>query len=362
MKQKSISKYILGIESSCDETAASVLVFDEKNFKILSSVIASQDKIHTKTGGVVPEVAAREHLVNIIPVIDTALKKAKISLDQINLIAVTSGPGLITSLMVGVDTAKAIGSALGIPVMPINHVEAHVYSPFINSPYTPSLLKRGRGEFPAISLVVSGVHTDLVLVKSLTQYKKIGQTLDDAAGEAFDKIARLLGLPYPGGPMLAKLAKKGKANIDFPRPMLSSKDFNFSFSGLKTSVLYYLRDNLLHSPLPLEGGGTKGEGELKANIAASAQQAIVDTLVEKTIRAAKKYQAKTILLGGGVAANALLRKTLKAESYKLKVNFLAAKPQFCTDNAGMIAFLGYLHHTQGKKSKRPIIADPNWEL
>lgn len=356
---------ILGIETSCDETAAAVLRGTGKNrVGILSSVISSQIKTHAKTGGVVPEVAARMHVEKIIFVIKQALKDAKIKLADINAVAVTAGPGLVTSLMVGIDTAKALSLALNIPVIPINHMEAHVFSSFITYPSSEapaksrkkSNIKFSTGSnnniFPALSLVVSGGHTELVLINDWLDYKKIGATVDDAAGEAFDKIAKLLGLPYPGGPALSLLAKKGKPVIDFPRPMINSKNFNFSFSGLKTAVLYYLRDHQ-----------TK-----KSDVAASAQQSIIDVLISKTIRAAKKYKVKTISLGGGVAANKKLRAEMKRA---IKTNSLDSKfliPDFtlCTDNAVMIAFVGYLRAIKKarprKKTRTQILADANWEL
>ena len=273
---------VLGIETSCDETAAAVLKADNKSVKILSNIISSQIKIHKTTGGVVPEVAARAHIERIIPVIELALKKSRVRLDQIDAIAVTTGPGLMTSLMVGVDTARALALSLRKPIIAINHMEAHTFSPFIEN-FKFKILNSKRA-FPALALVVSGGHTELILVQGWLKYKKIGATVDDAAGEAFDKTAKLMGLPYPGGPALSKLAEKGKPTINFPRPMMDSDDFNFSFSGLKTAVLYYLRDH------PLQAKAYK----LQANLAASVQQAIVDVLVSKTEKAARKYKVKAI--------------------------------------------------------------------
>lgn len=343
---------ILGIETSCDETAAAVLQADKKKgAKILSSVVSSQIKTHAKTGGVVPEVAARMHIENILPVIDAALKKAGKKLHNIQAIAVTSGPGLITSLMVGVDTAKTLASALNIPLIAVNHVEAHACSPLIDKLGTKN--QELKNFFPAVALVVSGGHTDLILMQGVLRQKKIGQTVDDAAGECFDKTAKILNLGYPGGPLIAKLAKDGTPNIDFPRPMIASGDFNFSFSGLKTAVLYYVTGQRLN---------VKGQ-RLKADIAASVQQAIVDVLVIKTIAAAKKYRAKTILLGGGVAANGSLRERLKIESKKLNVNLLIAKPEHCTDNADIIAFCGWLHaRKKDFISPFKIQAQSGWEI
>jgi len=364
---------ILGIETSCDETSASVLQVASGRMRFLSNAVFSQIKLHAITSGVVPEVAAREHIKKIIPVIDRALKKSRISLPQIELIAVTAGPGLLTSLLVGVDTAKALSFALNIPIIAINHIESHIFSPFIKPLSANYLPRRQAGKlpttnscFPAISLVVSGGHTELFLVKNWLDYKKLGGTVDDAAGECFDKTAKLLNLPYPGGPSLSKLAKRGKPTIDFPRPMLNSGNFDFSFSGLKTAVLYYMRD---HKRTVDSGQWTKNKtlyatrSALYANIAASAQAAIVDVLVAKTIRAAAKFRAKTVLLGGGVAANQALRAKLKVESKKLKVKLLVARPEFCTDNAAMIAFAGYLHaRNKNFTPLKKVIADSNWEL
>lgn len=342
---------ILAIESSCDETAAAVLISFGTKISISSSVVASQIKLHAKTGGVVPEVAARAHIEHVLPVIKRALSEAGIALADIDAIAVTAGPGLITSLRVGVDTAQALAFALAIPLVAVNHIEAHLYSPFIHA--DAYALPAADSLFPAISLVVSGGHTDLSFIKNFLNHKKLGSTLDDAAGECFDKTAKLLGLPYPGGPALSKLAKLGKPVIPFPRPMLESGDFNFSFSGLKTAVLYFLRDHKLQAK----------DYKLRANIAASVQQAIIDVLVAKTVAAARKYKARTVLLGGGVAANHLLRDKLKAASAKLKARFLAAEAEYCTDNAAMIAFAGYLRIRGGDFTPRKNVrADAGWEL
>jgi N6-L-threonylcarbamoyladenine synthase len=314
---------ILAIETSCDETAAAVII----DGKIKSSIIASQAKLHAKFGGVVPEVAAREHVTAIIPTINLALKKAKVKLTNIDEVAVTQGPGLITSLLVGIETAQALGAALNIPVLPINHMEAHIYANFVGKIRNPKseILK-----FPALILVVSGGHTMLVLMKKHGDYKILGETVDDAAGEAFDKTAKLLGLGYPGGPALSKLAENGDPKrFNFPRPMINSKDFNFSFSGLKTSVLYQVQS--------LKAISYK----LKADLAASIQAAIIESLVSKTERAIKQFKPKTLMLGGGVAANRMLRKRIEllAKSYKLK----ASIPEFeyCTDNAAMIGLAAY---------------------
>lgn len=308
---------ILGIETSCDETAAALVQIKSGKFKILSNVVLSQINIHKKYGGVVPEIAARKHLENIIPVLERTLAQAKTTPNQIDKIAVTVGPGLITSLMVGIETAKTLAYAWDKPIVPINHLKAHLYA---------NWLENKAIKFPAMALIVSGGHTELIYMKSKTSLKKIGQTVDDAAGEAFDKVAQLLGLGYPGGPVISKLAKQGDAKaFDFPRPMINSKDFNFSFSGLKTAVRYTLEKLPPTSYL------------LQANTCASFQQAVIDTLVTKTIKAAEQYQVKTIMLSGGVAANELLRKTLAEKAKKLQLDFFKPAQFLCTDNAAMIA-------------------------
>lgn len=315
---------ILGIETSCDETAGAVL---KDNEKILSSIIFSQNKLHSPYGGVVPEVAARKHIEIIIPVISEALSKAKIDLKEIDLIAVTTGPGLITSLMIGVDTAKALAFSLKKPIVGINHLEAHIYSNFL----PPQELKKEF--FPLLCLVVSGGHTELVLMRNFNDYKNIGGTRDDAAGESFDKVAKLLKIGYPGGPIISKLADLGNSKaFAFPRPMIKSEDFDFSFSGLKTDVLRLVKKRK----------GRFSDQEIK-NICASFQAAVVDVLVTKVIKAAQKYKIKNIALAGGVAANKLLRKRLKEALDKSVSDLRLFLPQleFCTDNAAMVALAGY---------------------
>ncbi len=336
---------ILGIESSCDETAAALVEKQGSAFKILSNVVSSQIEIHKKYGGVVPEIAARNHIINMIPVIDEALKKAKIKPAEINRISVTTGPGLITSLLVGVETAKILAYTWKKPIYSINHLKAHLYA---------NWLQNKKIKFPAVALIVSGGHTELILLKKYggkITLKKIGQTLDDAAGEAFDKVAQLLEIGYPGGPIISKLALEGNPRaFKFARPMIASNDFNFSFSGLKTSVLYTVQK------LPaLKAKSYK----LKADICASFQQATVDVLVAKTFKAAEYYKAKTVMLSGGVAANKLLRENykLKAKSYQL--DFLLPDFSLCTDNAAMIAVASVFEKpTPWQKLK----VDPNLEI
>jgi len=342
---------ILGIESSCDETAAAVAEGNKQGVKLCSNVISSQINIHKKYGGVVPEVAAREHVLNILPVIEEALHKAGIKRKEvskkISAIAVTTGPGLITSLMVGIETAKTLAYVWKLPLIGVNHIEGHLYSNFINS--SPKL--------PAIILTVSGGHTQLVIMKNHLHYKTIGETRDDAAGEAFDKAAKLLGLGYPGGPLLSKQAQqwvtknKGKqSSIILPRPMIKDISFDFSFSGLKTALLYAIRDD-------------KHYKKRISEYCYAFEQAVVDVLVSKTIRAAKKFEVKTIMLAGGVAANTTLRKKLSQEVEKLGLEFLMPEFQYTTDNAAMIATAGY-YKLKAKKTIpwQKIQVDPNLEL
>lgn len=306
---------ILAIESSCDETSIAVI----SNNKVLSNIISSQD-VHSKYGGVVPELASRAHISNISFLTDASLKVANLNIEDINALAVTSEPGLMGSLIVGSSFAKGISIKHSLPLVPVNHIEGHIFSGYLED----STL-----EFPFISLVVSGGHTALFLVKSYVDYEVIGMTKDDAAGEAFDKIAKLMGLGYPGGPIIDKLAKEGNnKKYDFPRSMINTDDFNFSFSGLKTSVRYYIQKNI---KFPIE------ETIIK-DLAASVQSAIVDVLVHKTIKAAKKYSVKNIVIGGGVSANSLLRASLfeyENEGYKI----VLPKMEYCIDNAAMIGYM-----------------------
>ncbi|MAG60014.1 tRNA (adenosine(37)-N6)-threonylcarbamoyltransferase complex transferase subunit TsaD [Candidatus Woesebacteria bacterium] len=306
---------ILGIETSCDETAASV-VKDGK--KILSHVIASSSDMHIKTGGIIPESAAREQVKSIIPVIQEALSEAKTKPESLDAIAVTSGPGLIGSLLVGVETAKTLSYVWNKPIVPVNHLVAHLYANWLdNKP----------PKFPAVALVVSGGHTDLVLMKNHDKIEYIGGTRDDAAGEAFDKTARLLGLPYPGGPSIAEAAmklkvKSGKSKVSLPRPMINEDNFDFSFSGLKTAVL------------------RETEKKIPVNeFAHEIQEAITDVLVKKTLRAVKKYKTPTLLLAGGVAANQRLTEKFQMEigKWNMDIRFHVPPPRLCTDNASYIA-------------------------
>lgn len=325
---------ILAIETSCDETSIAILTDDS-----LTHVIASQIEAHRLTGGIVPEVAAREHVQVITPLVEQAMEQSGLSPEQIDRIAVTSGPGLITSLMVGVETARTLAHVWKKPIFPINHIEGHIAANFLEHPST-SL--RTSISFPAVALVVSGGHTELLYVPEPGVYELIGATRDDAAGECFDKCARVLGLPYPGGPEISKLAKDGDpTQIALPSPMIDSDNFDFSFSGLKTAVLYYYRDNPT-VPLP--------------NMCAAIENAIVDVLVKKTQKAVAKYNVKSLLVGGGVAANPLLRSRLQ----QLDVALYIPSPEYCTDNAAMIAAACRFHETPAELFS--FRADPNWEL
>lgn len=323
---------ILGIESSCDETAAAIVEAssDKKDsrrlsFSVLSSVVASQVETHAKTGGVVPEVAARAHLEAIIPVIQQSICEAGFqSVPPIDAIAVTSGPGLVTSLRVGVDTARLLSYAWKKPLVAVNHLEGHVYANWLEN--------FKKIEFPILVLIVSGGHTELVLMRKHLDYQIIGATRDDAAGEAFDKVAKLLKLAYPGGPAVSRLATNGNPlAIKFPRPMIDSDDFDFSFAGLKTAVLYHAKKIINLTP------------KIKADICASFEQAAVEVLVKKTIRAANKFKVKTVLLGGGVSANTHLRRELELACQKLRFNYRSPEIKFTGDNAAMIAAAGAVH-------------------
>ncbi len=332
MQEKTIN--ILGIETSCDETAAAV-VADGKVVK--SSVVASQTKLHEKYGGVVPEIASRAHIEKIYPVIKEAMEQANVTKDDIDAVAIANQPGLTIALVVGVTAAKTLSFAWDKPLIAINHLHAHLQS---------AIMSAESVELPAVALIVSGGHTSLYDYYSPLEPELLGCTIDDAAGEAFDKVATILKLPYPGGPSIEKAAVGGNPNaIDFPRSMLGRDSLDFSFSGIKTAVLYYCR-----------GQDMKGENKVDsmsrqeiADIAASFQAAVIDVLIKKTKRAAKKIGAKTILLGGGVAANSSLRTALQetCDSSAPPIKLLVAPKQYCTDNAVMVASLGYYKFKAG---------------
>jgi len=325
---------ILGIESSCDDTSAAVT----RDRKLLSNVVASQD-VHIKYGGVVPELASRAHQQNIVPVVERALKLAGISRDQIDAVAFTRGPGLLGSLLVGTSFTKGFTAALGIPMIEVNHLQAHILVHFIQEETVSS------PEFPFLCLLVSGGHTQLVVVKDQHQMEIIGRSIDDAAGEAFDKCAKLLGLPYPGGPHVDRLASEGDPlRFRFNKPRL--KDFDYSFSGLKTSFLYFLRDQIKENPDFVELH--------KADLAASLQKTIVDILMDKLIKAAAKKGIRQIALAGGVSANSGLRRAILEEAEKRNWEVFIPPIKYTTDNAAMIAITGYYRYLQGEFASEDI--------
>ncbi len=344
---------ILGIETSCDETGAAIIeaTTTDAPVTLLSNVLASSLALHVKTGGIIPEVAAREQLTCIIPTIDEAFEKAALKKEEIDAIAVTVGPGLIGSLLVGVETAKTFAYALSKPIIPVNHLFGHIYANWIAGNNAPAIV------FPTIALVVSGGHTDLVLMKSHTETIWLGGTRDDAAGECFDKCARLLGYDYPGGPKISALGEKGNAQaFALPRPMQGSKDYDFSFSGLKTAFLNLTKQNfpLLRREIPNTKGGweqimqedalSDSEKQTLFDLCASLEKAIIDTLVAKTLTAVKEYQVKSLIICGGVSANKQLSNVLKDACATLNIIFSAPPPLLCTDNAAMIAAAGFYHH------------------
>ena len=336
------SARILAIETSCDETACAIL---ENGRALLSSVVASQMEIHARYGGVFPEVASRQHVLSIMPVVQQALAQARLSLSDIDAIAVTQGPGLAGSLIVGMNMAKGMALALDKPLVGVNHLEGHIYSSWV---YEAGDHKPPAPQFPLMALLVSGGHTELNLMTDHLTYQRLGATLDDAAGEAFDKVARLLDLPYPGGPSVQREAEEGDPNrFNFPRAWLDGT-WNFSFSGVKTSVLYEVNDLKKRSNnIPVH------------DLAASFQKAVVDVLFKKTMDAARKYGAKEILIAGGVSANRALRQAFKAQTeFPVHIPPLA----LCTDNAAMIGAAGYFRYALGHASAMDIDVLPAWPL
>lgn len=316
---------ILGIETSCDETSVAVV---ENGRTILSNVISSQIELHRKYGGVVPEIASRKHVELIVPVIDSAIEQSGVTLSDIDAIGVTYGPGLVGALLVGVSTAKAIAYAKGIPLISVNHIAGHIAANY---------LQHQELEPPFVCLVVSGGHTNILFVKDYCQFEMLGRTRDDAAGEAFDKVARALGLEYPGGPVIDKISKEGDPDfIKFPRVIFDNESLDFSFSGLKTAVVNYINTAKLR----------KEEYDIK-NIAASFQKAVVDVLVRNTLMAAERKNIKTIAVAGGVAANSFLRQQLLSEAAVRGYNVLFPSIRLCTDNAAMIASAAYYEYQAG---------------
>ena len=323
--------YILGIESSCDETAAAVV---KNGREVLSNIISSQIVIHRKFGGVVPEIASRKHIENILPVIDEALRQANVKLEEIDAVAVTYGPGLVGALLVGVSAAKALAWANDKPLIGVNHLEGHVFANFLN-----------------MALVVSGGHTALLKVTDYNSFELLGQTRDDAAGEAFDKIARVMGLQYPGGPEIEELAAAGNPQaIDFPRALLK-EDYQFSFSGLKSAVINYLHNEQ-----------QAGREVNKADVAASFQEAIVDVLVQKSVHALQETGLKKIVLAGGVSANKHLQTALADAVGGIGASLVHPTPILCTDNAVMIACRGYFMYQNGEYSPLDLNAVPSLKL
>lgn len=377
-----IKKIVLGVETSCDETGLSLVEasggIHAPQFLVLKNLVTSQVKIHAPFGGVVPNLAKREHVKNLPVLLRKILgisksefliskqnSSSKFKIPKIDMIAATVGPGLEPALWAGITFAKKLGKELKIPVIGANHLEGHLYS-FLLPRKSSRIEVRGSKKksnrtsnissisnisniFPAIALIVSGGHTILLKMDSLAKWKKLGETRDDAVGEAFDKVARLLGLLYPGGPALEKLAlslpKGRKPSINFPRPMMHHKSYDFSFSGLKTAVLYYLRDTNIR----MRANDTNSTN--KTDIAASFQQAAIHVLITKTLRAAKEFRAKSVMLSGGVAANKFLRRALSQEARKAGLAFFVPEFNYNTDNAAMIAAAGYLAHLRGKKYK-----------
>ncbi len=331
---------ILAIESSCDETAASVV----KNGRcVLSNIISSQIAIHTLYGGVVPEIASRKHIEKINQVVEAALKEADVTLDDIDAIGVTYGPGLVGALLVGVAEAKAIAYAKKKPLVGVHHIEGHVSANYIEHPDL---------EPPFLCEIISGGHTHLVIVKDYGSFEILGRTRDDAAGEAFDKVARAIGLGYPGGPKIDKLAKEGNPHaIDFPRAHMEDAPYDFSFSGVKSAVLNHL-NKCRRTDAPI----------VEADIAASFQQAVVDVLVDNAIRAAKDYHMDRLAIAGGVASNGALRAAMEAACEKEGIRFYRPSPIFCTDNAAMIGVAAYYEYQKGTRHGWDLNAVPNLKL
>ncbi len=332
--------YILAIESSCDETAAAVV---KNGREVLSNIIFSQIELHKLYGGVVPEIASRKHIEKINQVIEEALAKAQMSLRDMDAVAVTYGPGLVGPLLVGVSAAKAICFATGLPLIGVHHIEGHINANYIENREL---------EPPFIALVVSGGHTHLLVVKDYGEYEVIGRTRDDAAGEAFDKVARAIGLGYPGGPKIDRLAKEGNSDaIHFPRAKVEEAVYDFSFSGLKSSVLNYLN-----------GCEMKGEVVNRADVAASFQKAVVDVLVEHALEAVEDFGLNRFAIAGGVASNSSLRDALKEACEQRNIVFYYPSPIYCTDNAAMIGTAAYYEYKKGKRSGLDLNAVPGLKL
>lgn len=329
---------VLGIETSCDETAAAVV---SGGTTLLSNVVSSQVSLHQRFGGVVPEVASRKHVERITQIIQEALDQAKVRINDLDAIAVTQGPGLVGALLIGVTAAKSLSYATGIPLVPVHHIAGHVYANHLVNPLT----------FPLVALVVSGGHTELLLMEEHNQFVQLGKTIDDAAGEAFDKIARLMGLPYPGGPEIDRLAKQGEPIYDLPRAWLSPDSLDFSFSGLKSAVLQFLQQ-------------MKRENKEIDNrhLAASFQTAVIDVLVEKSIKAVRKTGVNQLIVAGGVSANRQLRSQFAERCKEENIQLQIPPFELCTDNAAMIAAAGTYRYLEGHFADLTLNADPHYVL
>lgn len=335
MKQET---YILGIETSCDETAVAIV---KNGREIVANVVASQIDSHKRFGGVVPEIASRHHVELMTVVLEEAFKKADKTWDDIDAISVTEGPGLVGALLIGVNTAKAIAFAHDKPLVGVHHITGHIYANRLEHEFA----------FPLLALIVSGGHTELILMQDHGKYEVIGQTLDDAAGEAFDKVARMLELPYPGGPEIDRLAVEGEESIDFPRAWLEKGSLNFSFSGLKSAVI-----NKIHN------AKQRGETLKKEDIAASFQASVIDVLTEKTYQAAIENKVKQVIVAGGVAANKGLKSVLRDKFADADIPLLIPPIHLCTDNAAMIAAAGTIAYEQGRRSTMHLNANPSLRM
>jgi N6-L-threonylcarbamoyladenine synthase len=335
---KTNNEIILAIETSCDETAVAIL---RNGTELLANIVASQIESHKRFGGVVPEIASRHHVEAITVVIEEALEKAEMTMDDITAFAVTEGPGLVGALLVGVNAAKALAFAHDKPLVGVHHIAGHIYA--------NRLVKEM--EFPLLSLVVSGGHTELVYMKEHGDFEVIGETRDDAAGEAYDKVARAISLPYPGGPHIDRLAHEGQASLNLPRAWLEPDSYDFSFSGLKSAVI-----NVLHN------AKQRGETIKEEDLAASFQESVVEVLVSKTVKAAKEYEVKQVLLAGGVAANKGLRKQLEESFQTIDCELIIPPLSLCTDNAAMIAAAGSIAYQKGNLATYALNANPGLSL